>query len=78
MALEPFDVICPEIARAEMRVCETPGAAHLGLATKYFLREFYCTDAGCDCRRVLVEFLPCDGQFRMGKGEVLPKVESRS
>jgi hypothetical protein len=44
----------------EVRVCETPGLASLGLPTKYFLREFYCTETGCDCRRVLVQFLPDD------------------
>jgi hypothetical protein len=60
MPLEPFDVVCPEVADVEMRVCEAPGLATLGLPTKYLLREFYCTESGCDCRRVLVQFLPND------------------
>jgi len=58
MPLEPFDLICHDVAMAEVRVCETPDLASLGLPTKNFLREFYCTDSGCDCRRVLVQFRP--------------------
>ena len=57
MPLEPFDVICHDVARAEMRVCEVPGSASSRLGGKYFLREFYCTEPGCDCRRVLVQFM---------------------
>ncbi len=62
MPLEPFDLICHDVAMAEMRVCETPGLASLGLPTRHLLREFYCTESGCDCRRVLVQFMP-DGQW---------------
>ncbi len=62
MPLEPFDVLCHETALAEMRVCEAPGLASLGLPTRYFLREWYCTESGCDCRRVLVQFMP-DGDL---------------
>ena len=40
-----------------MRVCEVPGPSSLGPGGKYLLREFYCTEQGCDCRRVLVQFL---------------------
>ena len=58
MPLEAFDQICHNIARAEARVCSVPGLASFGLPTKYFLREFYCTESGCDCRRVLVQFVP--------------------
>ena len=58
MPLEAFDQICHDIARAEARVCSVPGLASFGLPTKYFLREFYCTESGCDCRRVLVQFVP--------------------
>jgi predicted aminopeptidase len=60
MPLEPFDLICHDISLAEMRVCEAPGLASLGLPIKYFLREFYCTESDCDCRRVLVQFMPDD------------------
>lgn len=59
--MEPFDEICPEIARAELRVCSVPAAEPGAPAEEYFLREFYCTEEGCDCRRVLVQFLPMQG-----------------
>ena len=43
MAREPVDQICPEIARAEMRVCKVP-ILEIGVPTgEYSLREFYCT-----------------------------------
>lgn len=61
MPMEAFDQICPDIARAELRVCEVkePG---LGVPMdSYVLREFYCTDSGCDCRRVLVQMMPLNG-----------------
>jgi hypothetical protein len=61
MPLEPFDQLCPEIAGAETRICEAPGLLKLGLPRDYFLREFYCTESGCDCRRVLVQFLATEG-----------------
>ena len=32
MPLEPFDLICHETAMAEMRLCDAPGLASLGLA----------------------------------------------
>ena len=66
MPLEPFDRICHDIARAELRVCEAPGLASLSLPTQYFLREFYCTESGCDCRRVLVQFMAHDPLFQAG------------
>ena len=62
MPLEPFDLICHDIAMAETRLCKAPGFASLGLPTEYFMREFYCTESGCDCRRVLVQFMP-NGQL---------------
>ncbi len=61
MPLEPFDQVCPEIASSETRICVIP--EHPGVPPgKYLLREFYCTEPGCDCRRVLVQFLPLDGE----------------
>lgn len=48
MPLEPLDQLHPELARAEIRMCESPGLAKLGLCTVYFLREFYCTEGDCD------------------------------
>ena len=69
MPLEPFDQIFPEIARAEMRMCEVPGPG-LGVpGGKYILREFYCTEEACDCRRVLVQFMPMEG-----RGEVAASI----
>ena len=58
MPLKPFDLICPDIAMAETPLCGVPGLASFGLPTEYFLREFYCTESGCDCQRVLVQFMP--------------------
>jgi hypothetical protein len=58
MPYKPFDVICHDVAMAEMRVCEVPGPSTLGPGGKYFLREMYCTEPGCDCRRVIVQFVP--------------------
>jgi len=52
MTVEPFDAICHDVALAEMRVCEVPGPSTLGPGG-----EFYCTEPGCDCRRVVVQFL---------------------
>ena len=64
--LEPFGLICHDIALAEMRVGEVPGPSTLGPGGKYFLREFYCTERGCDCRRVLVQFIGHDRPSRVG------------
>ncbi len=61
MPLQPFDQICPEIGSKEMRLCTVP-TTKLGVpAGEYFLREFYCTEPDCDCRRVLVQFLAVHG-----------------
>jgi hypothetical protein len=61
MPLEPFDVICHDVALAELRACHVPEPSASGPGDKYFLREFYCTERRCDCRRVLVQFIR-DGQ----------------
>ena len=58
MLLKPLDLICHDLARAEGRSFREPELASLGLPTEYFVREFYCTESGCDCRRVLVQFIP--------------------
>ena len=57
MPMEPFDELHRVIALSEMRVCEAPHLLERALPTKYFLREWYCTEPDCDCRRVLVQFL---------------------
>lgn len=63
MPMKAFDVICHDVALAEMRVVEAPGSSTLGPGGRYFLREFYCTEPGCDCRRVLAQFIE-DGEPR--------------
>ena len=61
MPLQAFDQICPDIARAEMRMCDVPVGLPGVPGGAYFLREYYCNELGCDCRRVLVQFLAADG-----------------
>src|SRR5258708_3747233 len=56
MELESFFYICPEESRAEMRVCKIPDK--LGVSPReYLLREYYCNEADCDCRRVAVQIV---------------------
>jgi hypothetical protein len=57
--VEAFDHFLPEIARAEMRLLEVPEGAGVP-AGKYLLREYYCTEPDCDCRRVVVAVTPFD------------------
>lgn len=60
-AMQPFDTVFFELAKRESRawmVSYRPGLA----AGTYFLREFYCTEAACDCRRVLLEVHHVEGQ----------------
>jgi hypothetical protein len=64
--MQPFDEICHDTALAELRICSAPGLEKLGLPREYFLREFYCTERGCDCRRVMVDFIAKDAaQFEV-------------
>ena len=57
----PFDRVFPELAKSETRVIHTldheptPGTA-------YLLREFYCDEPGCDCRRVLLQACSVEGE----------------
>jgi hypothetical protein len=54
MALEAFDHMFRDVARAEARVVKVPTET-LGVPPgKYLLREYYCNLADCDCRRVVV------------------------
>jgi hypothetical protein len=55
--LQPFDQICHDVAMAEMRACVVPGPSTSGPGGRHILREFYCTEPGCDCRRVMVQFV---------------------
>ena len=60
MIVQPLDQILPEIARNEARLWEV-NESTLGVpAGKYLVREFYCTELDCDCRRVLIQLLPFD------------------
>jgi hypothetical protein len=56
MPLQPFDLICPDIARTEQLSCIVTDPKFGMPLGRYTLREFYCTEVGCDCRRVLVQF----------------------
>ena len=64
MPLEPFDLICPDIARLEQASCVV-STAEFGVSLgRYVLREFYCTELDCDCRRVLVQFFGADNGIK--------------
>ena len=65
MGMERFDQICPEIGVREIRVCKVPEMLSLGLPSKYFLLELYCNEQDCDCRRVLVQFIPEEDNFKV-------------
>jgi hypothetical protein len=54
MALEPFDLICPEIARAELRVCQVPasGAATRSSVTLKNAFEPRMNTDGYGCQRL--------------------------
>jgi hypothetical protein len=55
----PFDLLFPEEAENECRSI-TP-INHEGLPDRTFiLREFYCTDPSCDCRRVVLAIFDAD------------------
>jgi hypothetical protein len=56
MPLEPFDIICPAVANQE-QASVTVTAQTFGVPLgRHGLREYYCTELDCDCRRVLVHF----------------------
>jgi hypothetical protein len=67
--MTPFDVVFPEIGLREYRFCEVPSGAGFP-GGKFLMREHYCTEPDCDCRRVVVLFLPFDGP----KGEVAASI----
>jgi hypothetical protein len=60
MPLQPFDLICPDISRAEQLSCVVTTPAFGAPLGRYVLREFYCTELDCDCRRVLAQFFQSD------------------
>lgn len=48
----PFDLLFPQLA-SEYRMLQTRGDPLLPEG-RFIFRELYCTDRGCDCRRVLL------------------------
>ncbi len=53
MSLMPLISRCPALARNETRFAYITDHEELGTDT-YFFHEYYCTDSGCDCRRVVI------------------------
>ena len=54
MTMVAFDELFPDLARAETRAIEVFDHDHL-LPGSYLLREAYCVEPRCDCRRVLLQ-----------------------
>jgi hypothetical protein len=53
MAFQMFHEMCPEVGLRETRSVTLPSNSAGGLpADAYAFLEMYCSDAGCDCRRV--------------------------
>jgi hypothetical protein len=52
MTMMAFDHVFWEIAREESRACQR--LDHRRRPATFLFREFYCTDPGCDCRRVVL------------------------
>ena len=56
-----FDTVFPDLAKSETRVIE--GFEHVGGSRgPYLLREFYCAEPACDCRRVMVQACEVEGE----------------
>jgi hypothetical protein len=54
MTMAPFDELFPALARDELRTIAVLDHDLL-LPGPYLLREVYCVEPGCDCRRVLLQ-----------------------
>src|ERR1041384_8360431 len=52
VAMMAFDHVYLEVARRESRAITTTSRA--GVVATLLFREFYCTEPGCDCRRVIL------------------------
>lgn len=50
----PFDLLFPEVAKREACALRRPSDPRFSDAT-FLLRERYCNERDCDCRRVLLE-----------------------
>lgn len=61
MPLEPFFNHFPEIGKQETRSLNIVGGAQDGVPEgQYAFVEFYCTERGCDCRRVILQVAKLD------------------
>ncbi len=56
----PFDHVFMDVAQRESGSIETIDRA--GERATYLFREFYCTEPGCDCRRVILHVLWVEGR----------------
>ncbi len=57
-----FDSRCPETATRETRIISIPLPDQAFPVGTYLLREFYCPDRACDCRRVIIRIIQVDPQ----------------
>lgn len=57
----PFDTVFPHIAENETRVFHVHDHDDLPRGA-YLLREFYCNEPACDCRRVLLQVYWVEGK----------------
>jgi hypothetical protein len=55
-----FDLLFLEVAKRESRAIHTFAAS--GGQQTFLFREFYCTEPGCDCRRVVLQVEWIDGK----------------
>lgn len=60
MSIECFAHRFPEVARNEAHVMATPKPVCGVPVGAYFLREYYCDDLHCDCRRVILRISPTE------------------
>lgn len=58
MSFQMFHEVCPEIGLQETRSIALPDDSGYNLpADDYAFLEMYCSDAGCDCRRVYFQVI---------------------
>ena len=61
MPMNPFRLVYPRIAQDECRTLTPRGHAELPDHT-FLLDELYCSEADCDCRRVVLNVLDTDAR----------------
>ena len=59
MPMNPFRLVFPRIAQDECRTLTPRGHGELADHT-FLLDEFYCSEPGCDCRRVVLNVIDTD------------------